>query len=257
MAEEQPDEAEEWRPVVGWEDYYEVSNLGRVRSLERLVVDRRGSRRVMPGRVRKQVPQVTGHLTVLLSGTTRYLARVHRLVAEAFNGPCPDGMECRHLDGDPQNNRPGNLQWGTRLENQHDRWAHGTHNKGERHGMSKLTDGQVQEMRELRAGGMKLAALAERFHVGMATVSNVCSGKRWQHCGDGVDREAVLRITVPRGEKSRTAKLNPEKVREIRKLAATGMRQVDIAARFGVGQPCISSVLRGAQWSEVTDEEAA
>jgi HNH endonuclease len=68
----------------------------------------------------------TGYLSVTL-WTNRVPTRkfVHRLVLEAFVGPCPTGLECRHLDGDPSNNRLDNLRWGTRLENVADTIRHG------------------------------------------------------------------------------------------------------------------------------------
>lgn len=53
--------------------------------------------------------------------------RVHRLVLEAFVGPCPDGKECCHRDGDPTNNSLGNLYWGTHGQNMNDQVRHGTH----------------------------------------------------------------------------------------------------------------------------------
>lgn len=76
----------------------------------------------------------TGYLSVNLrwGGSKRNVA-VHRLVLETFVGPCPPGMECRHVpDFDPANNRLDNLQWGTPKENQNDKRIHGfrRHEKG-------------------------------------------------------------------------------------------------------------------------------
>ncbi len=52
------------------------------------------------------------------------IAQIHRSLLETFIGPCPEGMECRHLDGDPLNNNLGNLKWGTRYENMQDKIIH-------------------------------------------------------------------------------------------------------------------------------------
>jgi len=69
-----------------------------------------------------------GHLKVTLcQGARKFHAYVHTLVLEHFIGPCPDGMECRHLDGNPRNNRLENLKWGTRQENAADTQRHGRH----------------------------------------------------------------------------------------------------------------------------------
>src|SRR4051794_38431819 len=72
----------------------------------------------------KPHPQSRGHCTVELGRDN--IRFIHRLVLEAFVGPCPDGLECRHLDGDPGNNLLSNLKWGTRLENFQDSVKHGT-----------------------------------------------------------------------------------------------------------------------------------
>ena len=109
--------AEEWRPVVGF-DGYEVSDQGRVRSWKWKQV------RVLTGRRHGRC----GHVDVHISGPGgKSRPFVHRLVMEAFVGPKPPGLETRHLDGDPTNNRLSNLRYGTVSENQLDSVRHGTH----------------------------------------------------------------------------------------------------------------------------------
>ncbi|SLH06239.1 NUMOD4 motif-containing HNH endonuclease [Mycobacteroides abscessus] len=112
---------EQWRPVVGWENLYEVSDQGRVRSLDRMVpVGRHGKPTFRAGRVLKPSPGATEYPRVTLidaaSGLKRF-ANIHSLVLEAFIGPRPDGMECCHNDGDRSNARLSNLRWDTRSEN--------------------------------------------------------------------------------------------------------------------------------------------
>lgn len=121
-------DSEEWRAVVGYEGRYEVSNLGRVRSLDRLVRGGKGGLRPVKGRVLKPMAGQYGHLSVdLCKGGRRIrrMSRVHRLVLESFVGPCPDGMEVCHYDGDPANNRIENLRYDTRSANMFDRVRHG------------------------------------------------------------------------------------------------------------------------------------
>lgn len=124
---------EEWRPVCGWERLYEVSSDGRVRSLDR--VDWRGQR--YRGRMLTLNVKSGGYLTVGLCDNGEHRTRaIHRLVAEAFLGPRPDGCEVRHLDGDPKNNRLANLAYGSPSENSLDRVRHGTdYNAGKTHCM--------------------------------------------------------------------------------------------------------------------------
>ena len=114
---------EEWRAIAGHEGAYEVSNLGRVRSLERLS---RGGRRI-GGRDLKLVRGSGGYLQVNLYGASGPRAMlVHRLVLAAFGGAPGEGMQARHLDGDQSNNRADNLAWGTSSENIRDQLRHGT-----------------------------------------------------------------------------------------------------------------------------------
>jgi hypothetical protein len=75
---------------------------------------------------------------------------IHRAVCELFNGPCPPGMECRHLNGCMTDNRAENLAWGTAAENGQDRYVHGTVLFGERNPMARLTQEQVDAMRAMR-----------------------------------------------------------------------------------------------------------
>lgn len=116
---------EQWRPVVGFEGLYEVSNIGRVRSLDRQIGNGARGTRFMRGRLLSAKPgSKNGYLYVSVGNTRRL---VHRLVLEAFVGPCPEGMECCHNDSNRTNNRVENLRWGTRFDNCQDIREAGTH----------------------------------------------------------------------------------------------------------------------------------
>lgn len=113
---------ERWLPVVGFEGSYEVSDLGRVRSLDRVEIWRRTIRgqyiegeRHFKGKILVPTPKEAGHMHVQLGRNNRFY--VHHLVLTAFVGPAPAGMECLHWDDDPANNVLDNLRWGTRSEN--------------------------------------------------------------------------------------------------------------------------------------------
>lgn len=114
----------QWRPVPGREGAYEVSDRGYVRSLDRVVLRSDGRSRPFPGRLLTPSQDKRGYLFVCLQRYHR--SAVHRLVLEAFRGPCPPGMETRHLDGCPRNNTLDNLVWGTHSENECDKFRHGT-----------------------------------------------------------------------------------------------------------------------------------
>lgn len=106
------DTVETWRPVVGFEGFYSVSDHGRVRR------DIRG-KRTHAGRMISLVPTSAEYFNVTLTkpGGTRMCRYVHQLVANAFHGPCPPKHEVNHKDGNRVNNRPANLEYVTHSEN--------------------------------------------------------------------------------------------------------------------------------------------
>lgn len=121
---------ERWLPVVGYVGYYEVSDLGRVRSVSRTLYLRDGRTRPHIGQLRAININQKGQLYVTLhvSGLCR-TELVSHLVLEAFIGIRPDGMEGCHWDDDASNNRSSNLRWGTHDANMRDSVRNGTHSQ--------------------------------------------------------------------------------------------------------------------------------
>lgn len=163
-AKAQRDFEGQWREVPSLPGYY-ASPDGRVRSKHKVLVAH---------------PTKTGHLMVAPSveGKQRPEA-VHRMVCEAFHGPCPDGMECRHVNGDPADNRAENLAWGTRLENQRDRLRHATCNSGERNGRAKITADLAKAVYSAVKAGSPRDLVAARFGVTRTQVGLIAGGFRW------------------------------------------------------------------------------
>ena len=108
---------EEWKDVCGYEGLYQVSNLGRVRSLDRRARTARGTRKVN-GHVLATADNGRGYRYVTFSGgRKRENKYVHRMVAEAFVEN-PDNLPCvNHRDYDVTNNTPENLEWVTQGQN--------------------------------------------------------------------------------------------------------------------------------------------
>lgn len=104
---------------------------------------------------------------------------IHRMVAEAFLGSCPEGCEVRHLDGNPSNNSLSNLAYGTKRENAADREAHGRTARGEKNGNAKLSDALASEIRDAyAAGGLTQYDLAHRYGISQAQVNNIVLHKQ-------------------------------------------------------------------------------
>lgn len=171
----------EYRPVPDFAGY-RVGDDGSVWS--RLVSGHRG---VLRDEWRRLTPQTSstrpeyGALTLCADGRRRTVM-VHRLVLEVFVSPCPDGMEACHFpDPCKQNNSLRNLRWGTRASNEADKVVHGTSNRGERHGMAKLTPQDVTEIRRLHADGARFATLARQFKVHCVTIRHIIIRKTWRH----------------------------------------------------------------------------
>lgn len=168
---------EEWRAVPGYEGAYEVSSLGRVRSLDRVVESptaKRGYPKLMRGRLLKPQRHSAGYLHV---GLSRRIRIISHLVLEAFRGPRPDGEEACHNNGDKWNNVLGNLRWGTHTYNCADRVAHGTSPDGEQNAMCKLSLAEVVAIRA-RYGPETQRALGAEFGVVQGHVSRIVTGRR-------------------------------------------------------------------------------
>lgn len=166
--------SEEWRPVIGLETQYEVSNLGRVKSLPRTVARASGAykrgERIIGGKAMS-----SGYPIVNLGGRVRY---IHHLVLEAFSGPRPDGYEGCHNNGVRTDNRSENLRWDTAAANQRDRVEHGTSNRGERCGCAVLTEEQVLE---IMRSAERTSVLAKQLGVAPQTISGIRCGWKWNH----------------------------------------------------------------------------
>ena len=176
-----------WKPVPGYEGYCEASSFGRVRSLPRVIdITRNGhpAKCTVGGKVlaltADRGKHAYGRLQVKLVGASGpKTALAHRVVASAFLGECPAGMQVAHNDGDPTNNAIANLRYATPLENTADKHLHGTMLKGEAIGNAKLTAESVKAIRVLRREGRTATSIASQFGVSIAQVSRICNGTRW------------------------------------------------------------------------------
>lgn len=177
----------EYRPIPGFHGY-EVGDDGSVWSYR----IRNGGVRNTPNKLRQytergqrgpryfRAPYKRVSLTV---NRRQVLIHVHKLVLLAFRGPCPSGMESRHLDSNPSNNRLANLVWGTKEENGSDRRQLGR-SRGSRNGRAKLTEQQVAEILQRYSRGETQYQLADAFGVSQSLLSLITRREAWRHVPD-------------------------------------------------------------------------
>lgn len=122
---------ESWKDVPGYEGRYQVSDHGNVRSVDWICTRSNGRTYTNRSKVLTQSTSSSGHkVATLIVKNKQHRAMVHRLVLEAFVGPCPPGMETCHADDNPSNNHLSNLRWDSRRENMLDRVRNGIHHYG-------------------------------------------------------------------------------------------------------------------------------
>jgi len=190
--------AETWKAISGFEGFYEVSDMGRVRSLDRAIPTPGGSRF---GKGQLIVAHLAGrgYLYVFLKRDGKQYSRsVHRLVAFAFK--CPGtGPEVNHRDLDKTNNRASNLEWVTRKENMAHAKAAGRYELQHVGGKTlarnnprrrrKLTPAQVDEVKKLAADGvMRQCDIGRMFGIGQAMVSSIHRNEAWRSAWTGPAR---------------------------------------------------------------------
>lgn len=172
---------EAWKPVAGHEGTYEVSDHGRVRSLDRETVRSDGVRRNLRGKAMKTPANAAGYPVVRLhQGPTSRLRYVHDLVAEAFLGPRPDGTEVCHRNGNASDARAANLRYGSPTSNNGDKIQHDTHRRGERTVTAVLTAELVREARaRWESGEATMWAMAREYGVNYGTLRSAVKRHSW------------------------------------------------------------------------------
>lgn len=164
---------EEWRPVVGFEGLYEVSDKGRVKSLARIVKGKIGTTKRLKGKILR--PKISNRYqrVWLCRDGFKKIYGIHRLVAQAFIPNPQNKPQVNHIDANPANNFVSNLEWVTISENV----AHAVKigNKvglrGEDSPSAKLTNLQRLEVRELYRSGHKQSKIAKAYGISQSAVS--------------------------------------------------------------------------------------
>ena len=193
---------------------------------------------------------------ILCNGPQRKGYAIYQLVLLAFVGPCPNGMEPCHQDGNYHNNCLTNLRWDTHANNERDKKMHGTSPAGENNGNTRLTDAQIHKLHDLWENGWSRKRLALKYSISKGYVDILLrgDGRRnvWKEKYPEGRPKELNRLVLPQGEQNGNAKLKESEVLRILQLYATGKwRQVDLARKFDVTQTAISGIIRGGTWFDV------
>lgn len=163
---------EEWKDIKGYEGHYQVSNLGRVKSLKY------GKEKIL-----KLGQDKDGYSSVVLSKKSKLSTKkVHRLVLGEFTPYST--LPVNHKDGNKRNNKLNNLEYCTHKENIRHAHINGlmSDRKGSKSAMAKLTESQVVEIRDMYNTKLyTLKQIAAKYNMGYTTIQGICSGKYWTH----------------------------------------------------------------------------
>ena len=169
-----------WKPIKGWEKFYEISNYGRVKSLPRLRINGRGII-ISKELIRKNYSDLVGYrFTILRKNKRHQLIKIHRLVATHFINNPENKKFVNHKDGNKKNNYYKNLEWVTRSENEIHAYKTGLKKRfiGEDNKTSKLKNFQIIEIRNSELGYKKLSKI---YNVSAACIMKVKKRISWKH----------------------------------------------------------------------------
>jgi len=167
-----------WKDVVGYDGIYEVSDLGRIKSLSRYRGNGNGGY-IMPDKIRRQSLDSDGYLLVSLyiKGVSQKL-KAHRITSQAFIPNPENKPEVNHKKGIKTDNRVSELEWNTEPENKKHALETGLMAKGESHSSAKLTE---KEVLEIRASNLSHTKLAEIYNTSRPNVTKIIRRYRWTH----------------------------------------------------------------------------
>jgi hypothetical protein len=171
-----------WKKIKGYEGFYEVSNLGNVKSVERLIRFSDGRKRTFPSRVLAKNKSTNDYLFVALYVNQKFsIIGIHRLVAIAFIHNPENKPEVNHKDGNKANNHYLNLEWNTTRENSEHSFSNKLNkNFGENHTHSKLKNKDISEIKKMYSEGYFQREIALKYGVTRSLISYIVNNKTWQ-----------------------------------------------------------------------------
>lgn len=172
-----------WKPVLGYEHIYVVSNKGVIKSIDHVVQHKDGKKRLQVGRLLKTCVSFKGYVQVSLSSNgKRFHTGVHRIVAISFIENPHKKSQVNHKDGNKLNNHVSNLEWCTNRENQIHAIKNNLikHNTCQNHHMSKLSNADVLNIRQLHINNIRAAELSRTYNISQTAISNILKRKTYK-----------------------------------------------------------------------------
>ena len=175
---------EEWKSIKDYEESYEISSHGRIRSLKRIVHCKNGRKLKIKESILEGTTDSCGyHRVNLCKKGINQSVSVHRLVALSFIKNIEGKPEVNHIDGNKKNNRIDNLEWCTHIENSVHAFKTGLMDDrvGENNVASKLKEADVVEIKKLIKAGCTQKSIAGKYNVTSSTIGMISNGTNWRH----------------------------------------------------------------------------
>lgn len=233
---------ERWKAIPEYEGYYEVSDQGRVRSLDRVITHERNKSYIRKGRLLSLTTHSQGyrcvHFTVNRKTKNLY---VHRLVLQAFMGN-KKGMDCNHINGAKHDNRLKNLEWCTRSENIQHAFDTGLRKDLNR----KLQDEEVLSVCKDLLNGVTNKEISEKYNVESSLISQIATEKSYKDITVGFfkKKKYIRKDSI----------LNSKKVEDIFLSIQNGFTRKSLAKKYSVSIDTVHKIMQGKNWVHVTNK---
>lgn len=178
-------EVEIWKDIEGFENKYQISNFGNIKSLDR--IDSLG--RFHKSKILKKSIEKDGYeyITLLCKKSKSKSFFIHRLVAYSFMFNLDNLPQINHKDGNKCNNRVSNLEWNTAQQNVIHALNKGLRKSGENHPWSVLTNYQVLQIPKLLEQGMTQKSISKLYNVSYSCIKNICQKRKWKYLSNNLE----------------------------------------------------------------------
>jgi DNA-binding MarR family transcriptional regulator len=237
--------SEIWKSVKGFEGCYEVSSYGRVRSLDRMILNKNNKYQKANGRILKGKVNKLGYVEVVLYDKNRKASYplVHRILTQTFISNPDNKPQVNHKNGVKNDNRLENLEWSTIKENIKHALETRLTKVGSDRSDSKLTDSQVLEIRELFATKKySFSELGRMFNVDGSGIGRIVKGLKWKHL-PVIDYDFDI-DSLERKRRKYTLKLSDSQIEEVFRMVGSGVSRRKVAEHFGVTHTTINRIIK-------------